>query len=176
MSWSADRASAPLGQQGQPGRSVNLLRRRQNIVAGQVVIRGRTPTLPSACRPPATQSHQPSGASRLFVARGYLFPSAAGRSRLRRPPLRFSEFVQSACLYSIAHPPDGQDHSAYIPDHGNCPLPCRGWPASGPGRLRPGPCLLAGVFAEAPGSSVTSRARPPGTFRLCSLPRGHSPA
>jgi len=28
------------------------------------------------------------------------------------------------------------------------PAPCRGWPASGPGRLRPGPCLLTGVSAE----------------------------
>ena len=46
---------------------------------------------------------------------------------------------------------------------------CRGWPASGPGRLPPGPCPLTGVPAEAPGSSVTSRVRSPGTFHLCSL-------
>jgi hypothetical protein len=31
---------------------------------------------------------------------------------------------------------------------------CRGWPASGPGRLRPGPCLLTGVAAL--GSGVKS--------------------
>jgi len=36
-----------------------------------------------------------------------------------------------------------------------CQLPvtavlCRGWAASGPGRFRPGPCLLAGVSAETP--------------------------
>jgi hypothetical protein len=47
------------------------------------------------------------------------------RSRLRRPPLQSSEFVRSACMDSIAHPPDGQDHSAYIPDHGNCPMIAR---------------------------------------------------
>jgi hypothetical protein len=56
------------------------------------------------------------------------------------------------------------------------PAPCRGWPASGPGRLRPGPCLLTGVSAEAPGSSVTSRVRSPGLFHLCSLPCDHSHA
>ena len=32
--------------------------------------------------------------------------------------------------------------------------PCRGWPASGPGRLPPGPRLLTGVSAETPVSSV----------------------
>ena len=42
------------------------------------------------------------------------------------------------------------------------------------GQAPPGPCLLAGVSAEAPGSSVTSRVRSPGTFRLCSLSGGHS--
>ena len=31
--------------------------------------------------------------------------------------------------------------------------PCRGWPASGPGRLPPGPYLLTGVSAETPVSS-----------------------
>ena len=31
------------------------------------------------------------------------------------------------------------------------PALCRGWPASGPGRLPPGPCLLAGVSAEVSG-------------------------
>jgi hypothetical protein len=56
------------------------------------------------------------------------------------------------------------------------PVPCRGWPASGPGRLPPGPCLLAGVSVEAPGSSLTSRVRSPGTFHLCSLSCGHSHA
>ena len=56
------------------------------------------------------------------------------------------------------------------------PARCRGWPASGPGRLPPGPWFLTGVSAEAPGSSVTSRVRSPGTFHLCSLPCGHSHA
>jgi hypothetical protein len=32
--------------------------------------------------------------------------------------------------------------------------PCRGWPASGPGRLLPGPWLLTGGGAEAPRSRV----------------------
>jgi len=32
--------------------------------------------------------------------------------------------------------------------------PCKGWPASGPGRLPPGPYLLTGVSAETPVSSV----------------------
>ena len=50
------------------------------------------------------------------------------------------------------------------------PAPCRGWPAFGPGGLWPGPCLLTGVSAEAPGSSVTSRVRSPGTFAcVCGL-------
>jgi hypothetical protein len=31
------------------------------------------------------------------------------------------------------------------------PAPCRGWPASGPGRLRPGPWFLTGVSAEVSG-------------------------
>ena len=31
------------------------------------------------------------------------------------------------------------------------PAPCRGWPAPGPGRLRPGPYILAGVSAEVSG-------------------------
>ena len=44
------------------------------------------------------------------------------RSRLRRPPLQSSEFVRSGCPDSIAHRPAAQDHSAYIPDHGNCPV------------------------------------------------------
>ena len=33
------------------------------------------------------------------------------------------------------------------------PAPCRGWPASGPARLPPGPCLLTGVPVEAPGQA-----------------------
>ena len=47
------------------------------------------------------------------------------RSRLRRPPLRASEFVASACVDPIAHPLGGGDHSAYIPDHGNCAVTAR---------------------------------------------------
>jgi len=54
--------------------------------------------------------------------------------------------------------------------------PCRGWPASGPGRLRPGPWSLTGVLVEAPASSMTSRVHSPGIFHLCSLPHGHSHA
>jgi hypothetical protein len=50
------------------------------------------------------------------------------------------------------------------------PAPCRGWPASGPGRLLPGPWLLTGVFAEAPWSSVTSRVRSPGIFTCARCP------
>jgi hypothetical protein len=49
------------------------------------------------------------------------------------------------------------------------PAPCRGWPASGPGRLRPGPWFLTGVSAVAPGSSATSRVRWPVPFHLCWL-------
>jgi hypothetical protein len=44
------------------------------------------------------------------------------------------------------------------------------------GRLRPGPWFLTGVSVEAPGASVTSRVRSPGTFHLCSLSCGHSHA
>jgi len=49
-----------------------------------------------------------------------------------------------------------QDHPAYIPRSTlvlsrRRPARCRGWPASGPGRLPPGPCLLAGVSAEVSG-------------------------
>jgi hypothetical protein len=50
------------------------------------------------------------------------------------------------------------------------PADCRGWPASGPGRLRPGPLFLTGVSAEAPRSSMTSRVRSPGTFRSTRCP------
>jgi len=73
-------------------------------------------------------------------------------SRLRRPPLRSSEFVPSACPDSIAHPWEVRNHSAYIPDHGNCPRdrPHRAGdgPRPGPGRLPPGPWFLTGVSAE----------------------------
>jgi hypothetical protein len=44
------------------------------------------------------------------------------------------------------------------------------------GQAPPGPWFLAGVSAEAPGSSVTSRVRSPGTLGLCSLSCGHSNA
>jgi hypothetical protein len=47
------------------------------------------------------------------------------RSRLRRPPLQSSEFVASACGDSIAHFLGGGDDSAYIPDHGDCPVTAR---------------------------------------------------
>ena len=50
------------------------------------------------------------------------------------------------------------------------PAACRGWPASGPGRLRPVPWFLTGVSAETPGSSMTSRVRPPGTFSCARCP------
>src|SRR5271166_692178 len=50
------------------------------------------------------------------------------------------------------------------------PAPCRGWPASGPGRLRPGPWFLTGVPAEAPGSSMTSRVRSPASFPCARCP------
>jgi hypothetical protein len=76
------------------------------------------------------------------------------RSRLRRPPVRSSEFVHAACLDSIAHHPGGRDHSAYIPDDEQflcAAAPCRGWPASGPGRFRPGPWFLTGVSAVVSG-------------------------
>jgi hypothetical protein len=56
------------------------------------------------------------------------------------------------------------------------PAPCRGWRASGPGRLPPSPCLLAGVSVETPGSSATSRVRSAGAFRLSWLSCGHSRA
>ena len=51
--------------------------------------------------------------------------------------------------------------------------PRRGWPASGPGRLPPGPHLLTAVSAESPVSTRGGRVHSPGTFHLkC----GHSPA
>jgi hypothetical protein len=50
------------------------------------------------------------------------------------------------------------------------PAACRGWPASGAGRLRPGPWFLTGVSAEAPGSSMTSHVRSPGTFCCARCP------
>jgi len=40
------------------------------------------------------------------------------RSRLRRPPTLSREFVRSTCLHPLAAARRGQDHSAYIPDHG----------------------------------------------------------
>ena len=61
----------------------------------------------------------------------------------------------------IARPSDGRNHSAHhetapmtAPHRaGDGPRPVR----AGPGQARPGPCLLTGAPAEAPGSSVTSR-------------------
>ena len=44
------------------------------------------------------------------------------------------------------------------------------------GQAPAGPCLLTGVSVEAPGSSVTSRVRSPGSFYLRSLSCGHSHA
>jgi hypothetical protein len=40
------------------------------------------------------------------------------------------------------------------------PASCRGWPASAPGRLLPGPWFLAGGGAEAPRSRVAERSFP----------------
>jgi hypothetical protein len=51
------------------------------------------------------------------------------------------------------------------------PVPCRGWPASGPGRppgLAPG--SDRSVPIRSPGSSVTSRVRSPGTFTCARCP------
>jgi len=95
------------------------------------------------------------------------------RSRFRRQALRSSEFVHPACLDSISHRPIGRDHSAHIPDRGNFHgdrLHLQGWPASGPGRLRPGLWSLTGVSAVAPGLSVTSRDRYLSTCAGCSDP------
>ena len=86
-----------------------------------------------------------------------------GRRRHPGPPLD-----------SIAHPSGGQDHSAYIPDHGNCPVTAR--TVQGMARVRSGQAPVwplssdRSVRREAPGSSVTSRdVRLPGTFRPCWL-------
>jgi hypothetical protein len=53
----------------------------------------------------------------------------------------------------------------------NLPALCRGWPASGPGRLLPGPWFLTGVSA---GSRVKRDFACTLTrhFYLCSLPCG----
>jgi hypothetical protein len=40
------------------------------------------------------------------------------RSRLRRRQTTSFEFMHPACSDSIAHVPDGQGHSAHVPDHG----------------------------------------------------------
>jgi hypothetical protein len=49
------------------------------------------------------------------------------------------------------------------------PAACRGWPASGPGRLEPGPWFLTGVSVETPGSS-SLRVHVDRPFYLCVLP------
>ncbi len=82
------------------------------------------------------------------------------RSRLRRPPLRSSEFVRSACLDSIAYPSDGQDHSAYIPDHGDYPVTAR--TLQGVARVRSGQALawpLSSGRSARRGSGVKRRLR-----------------
>ena len=50
---------------------------------------------------------------------------------------------------------------------------CRGWPASGPGRLAPAPWFLPGLSVETSGVKCDSRERSPGTIHLYSLPCGH---
>ena len=69
-----------------------------------------------------------------------------------------SEFVYPACLDSIAHFPGGQDHSAYIPDHGSLLRDRPHLAGDGPRPVRAGSSLalgfLAGVSVVTPVSSV----------------------
>ena len=63
-----------------------------------------------------------------------------------------------------------QDHPVYIPRR-DARAPCRGWPASGPGRLRPGPWFLTGVSAvvsrvKRDFAYTSARAFPPGLVVL----------
>ena len=79
--------------------------------------------------------------------------------------------LRGACPDSIAHPSDGQDHSAYIPDDGNYPVTARA--VQGVARARSGqapacPCLLAGVPVEGSGIKRDFRdVRSPGALDLC---------
>jgi hypothetical protein len=98
------------------------------------------------------------------------------RSRLRRPFVQSIEFVSAACPDSTARLPSIPDHSVHIPYHGNFLVAAR--TLQGMARVRSGqapawPWFLTGVAAEAPGSSVTSRVRLPGTFHPCLLSCGH---
>ena len=54
--------------------------------------------------------------------------------------------------------------------------PCRGWPASGPDRLRPGPWFLAGVSAEVSRIKRDFACTFTRHFHLCSLASGRSRA
>ena len=90
------------------------------------------------------------------------FPSLTGRSGTQRPRAHLGDCC--CCQLGAGRPVASR------------PALCRGWPASGPGRLPPGPWFLTGVSVEAPGSSVTLRVRSPGIFYLYSLPCGHSHA
>ena len=81
----------------------------------------------------------------------------AARSRLRSPAIRSGEFVHPACLDWIAElsggPRSFRAHSGSwkFPRDRPQPAPCRGWPASDPGRPPPGPWFLTGVFAVVSG-------------------------
>jgi hypothetical protein len=56
------------------------------------------------------------------------------------------------------------------------PALCRGWPASGPGRLPPGLWFLTGASAEAASVKRDFACAFNGCLVLCSLPYGHSHA
>jgi hypothetical protein len=83
--------------------------------------------------------------------------------------------VRSACEDQPDCSDDSTRRKAEIPVAGpsaaalllpfDCPHPCRGWPASGPGRLAPDPWLLTGGGAEAPRSRVAKRPFPKETQR-----------
>jgi len=101
------------------------------------------------------------------------------RSRLRRPPLRSSEFVLSTCMDSIAYPGDGHDYSAYIPDHEDGPVTAR--TLQGMARVRSGQAPawpLSSDRSARRGSRVKHDLACTFTwhFFLCSLPCGHSHA
>jgi hypothetical protein len=111
-------------------------------------------------------------------------------SVMRRPGSRWDGVVERPSVFQAGHIPSWQEsYESYAlsPIVVACrwslpllstrrklsiaigPAACRGWPASGPGRRWPGPWFLAGVSAEAPGSSMTSRTFTRHLF-MCSLP------